>query len=95
MDEETFYPCPECQVGALRPRRASYLTTLDGQLVCVPDFPAWVCDICGRREYDPASLAELQAMLANDRRSRRQRGPRLSTGEQTHPPMTRKPHPRP
>lgn len=43
----------------------------DGQPICVPDFPAWACDICGQREYDPFALAELQAMLENDRYSRR------------------------
>lgn len=63
MSQETQYPCPECQVGALRPANVSYMTRIQGQLVTVPDFPAWVCDVCGRREYDEAALTELRAML--------------------------------
>lgn len=73
MTLDTNYPCPECQVGALNPRRAAYVTTLEGNYVCVPDFPAWVCDLCGRREYDAAALAELSAVLASDRHTRRHR----------------------
>jgi len=71
------YPCPECQIGVLRPRRVSYFTVQGGQLITVPDFPAWVCDVCGRREYDVAALAELRAMLDTNRRpGRRSKRPR-------------------
>lgn len=63
MTSETVYPCPECQVGALRAANVSYIAPVHGRLVTVPDFPAWVCDVCGRREYDEAALAELRAML--------------------------------
>ena len=72
-----MYPCPECQVGALRQANVSYLTRIQGRLVMVPDFPAWVCDVCGRREYDEAALTELRAMLEGGtpmrRRPKRQR----------------------
>jgi YgiT-type zinc finger domain-containing protein len=77
------YPCPECQVGNLRPRHVSYFTMEDRNLVCVPDFPAWVCDVCGRREYDSSALAELRAMLDTTRRGSRRprrRPPPPSTG---------------
>jgi YgiT-type zinc finger domain-containing protein len=50
-------------VGALRPASVAYLTRIHGRMVTVPDFPAWVCDVCGRREYDEAALTELRAML--------------------------------
>jgi hypothetical protein len=45
-------------------------------LVSVPDFPAWVCDVCGRREYDASALAELRAMLDNTRQGARRSRPR-------------------
>ena len=67
------YPCPECQVGNLLPRRVSYFTMEGKSLVSVPDFPAWVCDVCGRREYDSSALAELHAMLEANRQSLRPR----------------------
>lgn len=79
MPHEASYACPECQVGSLRAASVSYLTRLRGQVVTVPDFPAWVCDVCGRREYDEAAIAELRAMLESGspphRRIRRQPRP--------------------
>ena len=57
------YPCRECQVGSLQSRPVSYFTVQDGQLISVPDFPAWVCDVCGRREYDQRAITWLVTML--------------------------------
>ncbi|HEY70581.1 MAG TPA: YgiT-type zinc finger protein [Anaerolineae bacterium] len=72
----------------MSPQRVSYFTMQDGHVICVPDFAAMVCDACGRREYDPDALAELHAMLATDRRSRRQHRLRQHDGERTHQPKT-------
>ena len=33
------------------------------ELVTVPDFPAWVCDLCRYREYDLAALKRLHGLL--------------------------------
>jgi YgiT-type zinc finger domain-containing protein len=65
MTEETssFYPCKECQAGVLHVRYLTYFTWLDDELVSVPNFPAWVCDVCGRREYDQRAIAWLTIML--------------------------------
>jgi YgiT-type zinc finger domain-containing protein len=70
-DRNLTYPCPECQVGNLRAQRVSYFTMEGKSLVSVPDFPAWVCDVCGRREYDSSALAELRAMLDTTRHGTR------------------------
>ncbi|HET7011610.1 MAG TPA: YgiT-type zinc finger protein [Anaerolineales bacterium] len=85
---EQTYPCPECQVGALRPAHVSYFSSVSGRPVAVPDFPAWVCDVCGRREYDQAALAELRAMLESDRLGRRlpRRARRRPTFSRTRTP---------
>jgi YgiT-type zinc finger domain-containing protein len=72
-EDKQSYPCRECQVGALQPRPVSYFTVQDGQLISVPDFPAWVCDVCGTTEYDSSALAELHAMLDANRQSLRPR----------------------
>jgi hypothetical protein len=40
-----------------------------GMPLCIPDFPAWVCDLCGLREYDRLALSELEVMLDSNRRS--------------------------
>lgn len=42
----------------------TYFTWLDNELVSVPNFPAWVCDVCGRREYDTRAISWLNMMLS-------------------------------
>ena len=59
-------PCRECQAGMMRLRFITYFTWLDDELVTVPSFPAWVCDVCGRREYDPRAVNWLSALLNPD-----------------------------
>jgi YgiT-type zinc finger domain-containing protein len=73
MKLDPRYLCPNCQIGTLKPRRAFFFTLQDGRPICVPDFPAWVCDLCGSRQYDPTALIELRVMLEADRRTRRRR----------------------
>jgi YgiT-type zinc finger domain-containing protein len=68
MAEETHpsYPCTECQAGVMHVRYITYFTWLDDELVSVPNFPAWMCDLCGRREYDQRAIAWLTIMLNPD-----------------------------
>jgi YgiT-type zinc finger domain-containing protein len=56
-------PCSECQAGMLHLRYITYFTWLNEELVSVPNFPAWICDICGRRVYDQHAITWLTAML--------------------------------
>jgi YgiT-type zinc finger domain-containing protein len=56
-------PCSECQAGIMHYRKVTYLTWLNEDLITVPDFPAWVCDVCGRREYDGQAIFQLNLML--------------------------------
>jgi YgiT-type zinc finger domain-containing protein len=60
--QETFQ-CTECQAGVMHLRHITYFTWLDEELVTVPNFPAWVCDVCGRREYDSRAIAWLVTIL--------------------------------
>jgi YgiT-type zinc finger domain-containing protein len=34
-----------------------------GRMITVPDFPAWVCDMCGKCEYDMQALDNLSLLL--------------------------------
>ena len=68
-------PCPECQTGVLRLRYLTYSTWLNNELITVPNFPAWVCDVCGRREYDPRAIKWLNTLL-NPEAGRRSSRPR-------------------
>lgn len=60
---EGLAPCPECSTGVLQLRYITYFTWLSGELVTVPNFPAWVCDVCGRREYDSRAIKWLNTLL--------------------------------
>jgi YgiT-type zinc finger domain-containing protein len=62
--EGTYMPCPECQAGKMHRGLVTYLTYIGEELISVPDFPAWVCDICGRREYDQSALNQLSLLLS-------------------------------
>jgi YgiT-type zinc finger domain-containing protein len=57
------YPCAECRAGILQPRHVTYYTWLGNELISVPHFPAWVCDVCGRREYDSKAILWLNMIL--------------------------------
>jgi YgiT-type zinc finger domain-containing protein len=57
------FPCSECQAGVMHLRHITYFTWLDEELVTVPNFPAWVCDMCGRREYDARAVSWLVTIL--------------------------------
>jgi len=50
----------------MRLRFITYFAWLGEELVLVPNFPAWVCDVCGRRDYDEKSLSWLGTLLDPD-----------------------------
>ena len=41
----------------------TYFTWLGDELITVSNFPAWVCDVCGKREYDPHAMNQLNLLL--------------------------------
>jgi YgiT-type zinc finger domain-containing protein len=61
---EQIFPCNECQAGQMHRTFLTYFTWLDNELITVPDFPAWVCDVCGKREYDIHALNQLSLLLS-------------------------------
>lgn len=58
------FPCAACQAGVMHLQFLTYFTWLGDELVMVPGFPAWVCDVCGRREYDERAVTWLAALLS-------------------------------
>ena len=60
------FPCEECQAGIMHLHFITYFTWMGEELVMVPNFPAWICDVCGRREYDEKSIAWLTMLLNPD-----------------------------
>ncbi len=82
-----FSLCSECQTGIMRLEYLTYFTWLNDELITVPNFPAWVCDICGRREYDGQAISRLNTMLSSEgRRSKpkKQRRPKPRTRPSNH-----------
>jgi YgiT-type zinc finger domain-containing protein len=63
-EKPQFDTCPECHVGRLKRRYVAYLTWIGRGYVTVPDFPAWVCDVCGFREYDTRAMRRLNLLLS-------------------------------
>lgn len=70
---QTVALCSECQTGVLRLQHLTYFTWLNEELITVPNFPAWVCDVCGRREYDGRAILWLNTLLNPDAKRKRAR----------------------
>jgi len=64
-------PCTSCSIGQMRKTHITYFTWLGEQMITVPNFPAWICDMCGRREYDLQALDNLALMLCPPAQTRR------------------------
>jgi YgiT-type zinc finger domain-containing protein len=59
-------PCHKCQGGRKNLQTITLMTWLGDDLITVPDFPAWICDLCGHRLYDSHALAQLSLLLNPD-----------------------------
>ena len=81
---EIIYQCPECSAGLMRLSYITYFTWLNEELVTVPNFPAWICDLCGRREFDPRAITWLNTLLNPS--AGRARGRRISQKNQPTQP---------
>lgn len=83
------YPCKECLAGVVRPQYITYFTWLNDELVTVPNFPAWICDLCGKREYDQRAISWLTTLLEPDAgkssRSKRKPHPYQHSTDSTSP----------
>jgi YgiT-type zinc finger domain-containing protein len=82
-------PCSECNIGQMHKTHVTYFTWMKEQLITVPDFPAWVCDICGKREYDLEAVNQLALLLSPVNAVRKQRSHRV---EQAQEQPQSKPH---
>jgi len=57
------FPCRECSAGMMHLRHITYFTWLGEELIMVPNFPAWICDMCGKREFDERAISWLTMLL--------------------------------
>ncbi|OGN92901.1 MAG: hypothetical protein A2Z71_05200 [Chloroflexi bacterium RBG_13_50_21] len=81
--------CPECHTGVFRLEYLTYFTWLNDELITVPNFPSWVCDVCGKREYDTHAVSWLNMLLSpttgQKHRIRRRNQPGSMDRPQPHP----------
>jgi YgiT-type zinc finger domain-containing protein len=84
-------PCSECQAGVLHLQFITYFTWLNDELITVPKFPAWVCDVCGRREYDPRAIVWLNTLLHPEAGRHPSLRKRKSFSRAQRPPRTTRP----
>ena len=84
---EVAIPCSECHSGMMQLQYITYFTWLNDELITVPNFPAWVCDMCGRREYDARAISWLNALLSPTT------GRRPSARRRMRPPRIDRPQP--
>ena len=83
--------CNECQAGMMQVRYITYFTWLGEELVTVTNFPAWICDVCGRREYDERAITWLTMLLSPNAGKPTSKTPRpMSLRSQPEP---NRPHP--
>ncbi len=83
-----FNLCVECQTGILRLEYLTYFTWLNEELITVPNFPAWVCDVCGKREYDGRAISRLNTLLSSEgHRPRLKSGRRRTGGPRLNQPL--------
>lgn len=66
IEHPTTQPCMHCQGGRKRLQSATLMTWLGDDLITVPNFPAWICDMCGHRTFDSHALAQLSLLLNPD-----------------------------
>jgi len=81
--------CPRCMVGRIQRKRIPYASVIEGQLLTIPRFPAWVCDVCHAYMYDPAAMSRLEASLSA--RQQPKKTPRPRQAAPSTPPSADKP----
>lgn len=55
--------CPRCSFGHLIPSHSTYVRRMGWQVITVPNFALWRCDVCGFTRYDTAALAQVNLLL--------------------------------
>jgi len=83
------YVCPQCQTGTLRLRRVVFAKWYGGQFVTMPNFPGWVCDVCGECEYDAIALEQINTLLGAELDLRQAAGRRARRSLTNPAPRTR------
>src|SRR5688500_15959354 len=80
--------CRDGSAQVVHLRQITYFPWWGEQLTTVPNFPAWVCDMCGKREYDERAISWLTMLLspnAGEPTQRIKRPPRADSPKRNIP----------
>lgn len=55
--------CPYCHLGHMRAQMVVYTRQFAETLVNVPNTPAWECDVCHHRQFDPTSVQRIEMLV--------------------------------
>ena len=85
--------CPRCLIGQFQARKAVYTRLVGDKVVSMPDMHAYVCDICGYKEYDYTAMQQLQHLInADGEKVKNKRAfSQTHTGDTPLPKNTRRP----
>jgi YgiT-type zinc finger domain-containing protein len=83
------YICQHCLAGTLRLQQVVFAHWYGGQFITIPNFPGWVCDVCGETEYDSVALEQVETILGTELDLRRAAGQRARRGARKFQPLPR------
>ncbi len=81
--------CQHCLAGTLRLKQVVFAHWYGGQFITIPNFPGWVCDVCGETEYDAVALEQIETILGTELDLRREAGRRARRGTRNIQPLPR------
>ncbi len=55
--------CPNCHLGHMDLKLATYVQQYGETLISVPNTPVWICDVCHTRQFDEFSIQRIEAMI--------------------------------
>ncbi len=55
--------CDNCRIGRMQPATLSYVDEHEGELLVIPNVPAYACDVCRQTWYDPSFLLNVENLL--------------------------------
>lgn len=89
LEPPPSFTCPHCQTGTLHQQKVVFAHLFEDHFITIPNFPGWVCDICGTREYDSAALEQLELILGPEADLRRATNRRTRLGRSQAKPHLR------
>ena len=60
------YSCPRCTVGRCHHQTTTFVEIYNGQFLCVPDMPVYICDVCHFAEFELDALESIWTELEMD-----------------------------